>query len=104
VPAWALGNDPWSGRQTWWQTGHLRGLWQPCKTWEPMEHSSWSWSCCLQHHLLLLINDLGDILRHPQEYTEHQPWIKKRIFNQCTFLSAMLNKKHLFKKQLQYLD
>jgi hypothetical protein len=22
-------------------------------------------SCCLQHHLLLLINDLGDILRHP---------------------------------------
>ena len=30
-------------------------------------------SCCLQHHLLLLINDLGDILRHPQEYTEHQP-------------------------------
>jgi hypothetical protein len=23
-------------------------------------------SCCLQHHLLLLIYDLGDILRHPQ--------------------------------------
>ncbi len=68
--------------------------WQPCNNWEPMEHSS----CCLQHHLLLLIYDLGDFLRHPQckniLSVSHES--KKEYLASVPFYQQ-LKKKHLSK-------
>ncbi len=61
-------------------------------------------SRCLQHYLLFLIYDFGDILSHPQckniQSISHES--EERICSLCTFYQQHF-KKHLFKQQLQCL-